>query len=280
MFARCLRLAAIWMSFTVLSASVAACTGRAENAPATSAAVRQAAAPSSLAGSFAALSATLPGVVGLAYAPVGGTTAVALGRWNSGVAWSTSKVPLTIAALRAFPAAARPDAVPTITASDNAAAERMWEMLGPPDTAEAAVEAVLRDGGDYVTRVQSRRVRPEFTAFGQTQWNVTQQALFTAHLPCIARGQDVMALMRTLVPDDRWALATVPGAAVKGGWGPDEQGRYLVRQLAVIPNGSGATAIVIAAQPDSGTFADGIQLLNRLTQWVEQHRAELPAGSC
>jgi hypothetical protein len=278
MFARCLRVAAVWLTLTLLSASGEACSSRAQvNAGATSA---PAPAPAPLADSFAALSRTLPGSVGLAYAPVGGNTVVALGQWTSGVAWSTSKVPLTVAALRAFPAAARPYAVPTITASDNAAAERMWEMLGPPDVAKGAVEAVLRDGGDTVTQVQSRRVRPEFTAFGQTQWSIGRQALFTAHLPCIARGPDAMALMRALVPDDRWGLATLPGAAVKGGWGPDEQNRYLVRQLAVIPNGAGETAIVIAAQPKSGTFADGIQLLDQLTRWVGQHRGHLPAGNC
>ncbi|MEU7143496.1 hypothetical protein ABZ942_28910 [Nocardia sp. NPDC046473] len=234
----------------------------------------------SLATSFASYSATLHGTVGLGYAPVGGERAFALGDRTGGVAWSTSKVPLAIAALRAVPVAAKPFVTPTITRSDNAAAERLWSMLGPPDVAAAAVQAVLEEGGDTGTRVQSRRVRPEYTAFGQTEWSTTRQALFTAHLPCIEAGAEVLALMRTLDPEQRWGLARLPGAAAKGGWGPDEQGAHLVRQLGVLPNGSGWTAVVLGARPSSGTFADGIALLDQLTQWVDSHLRQLPAGRC
>ncbi|MFI6041204.1 hypothetical protein ACIA8C_06190 [Nocardia sp. NPDC051321] len=234
----------------------------------------------SVASSFASYGVTLLGTVGLAYAPVGGKRVVALGDWASGVAWSTSKVPLAVAALRAAPIAAKPHVVQAISRSDNAAAEQLWSMLGPPAVAAAAVDAVLREGGDTVTRVQSRRVRSEYTAFGQTQWSTTQQALFTAHLPCIEVGTDVLALMRTLDPEHQWGLARLPGAAAKGGWGPDEKGVHLARQLGVIPNGSGWTAVVLGARPKSGTFADGIALLDRLTQWVGNHLRQLPAGRC
>ncbi|MFI5782982.1 hypothetical protein [Nocardia sp. NPDC051570] len=231
----------------------------------------------SLASSFASYSATLSGTVGLAYAPVGGDRAVTLGEWTGGVAWSTSKVPLAIAALRAAPESAKTLVVPAITRSDNAAAERLWSLLGPPADAAEATEAVLRDGGDTVTRVQSRRVRPEYTPFGQTEWTAAQQVLFTAHLPGIEVGPDVLALMRTLHPEHRWGLARLPGTAAKGGWGPDEQGN-LIRQLGVIPNESGWTAVVLGAQPSSGAFADGIVLLDRLARWVGSHLRRLPAG--
>ncbi len=233
----------------------------------------------SLSDSFAALGVELPGTVGLACAPVGGGHGIALGDWSGGVAWSTSKVPLAVAALRAAPTAAKPYVTPAITRSDNAAAERLWSMLGPPAVAAAAVEAVLRDGGDTVTRVRSRRVRREYTAFGQTEWSAVRQALFTAHLPCIELGPDVLALMRRLVPEQQWGLARLPGAAVKAGWGPDEQGN-LVRQMAVLRNGSGWTAVVLGAEPDSGAFTDGIALLDKLTGWVGAHLRRLPAGRC
>ncbi|WP_405163103.1 hypothetical protein OG203_43735 [Nocardia sp. NBC_01499] len=233
----------------------------------------------SLASSLARYSATLAGTVGLAYAPVGGERAVALGEWTGGVAWSTSKVPLAIAALRAAPVAAKTAVVPAITVSDNAAAEQLWSLLGSPADAAAAVAAVLRDGGDTVTRVPSRRRRPPYTAFGQTEWTATQQVLFTAQLPCLDNGPDVLALMRALAPEQRWGLARLPGAAAKGGWGPDEQGN-LVRQLGVLPNGAGWTAVVLGAQPTSGAFVDGIALLDRLAEWVGGHLQRLPAGRC
>src|SRR4051794_29666211 len=100
----------------------------------------------SLAQSFAAYGAPLPGTVGLAYLPVGGKGVVTLGDWTRGVAWSTSKVPLAIAALRAAREAAEPYVTEAISRSDNAAAERLWSMLGPPAAAAVAVEAVLRGG--------------------------------------------------------------------------------------------------------------------------------------
>ncbi|PXX54084.1 hypothetical protein DFR70_12565 [Nocardia tenerifensis] len=234
----------------------------------------------SLASSFASYGATLRGTVGLAYAPVGGARVVALGDWTGGVAWSTSKVPLAIAALRAAPEAAKSDVVQAITRSDNAAAERLWSMLGSPAVAAAAVAAVLGEAGDTGTRVQSRRVRPEYTAFGQTEWSTARQALFTAHLPCLEAGVEVLALMRTLDPGHRWGLARLAGAAAKGGWGPDAEGAHLVRQLGVVSNGSGWTAVVLGARPASGSFADGVALLDRLTEWVAAHLRRLPAGRC
>ncbi|RDI67820.1 hypothetical protein [Nocardia pseudobrasiliensis] len=230
-----------------------------------------------LAASFAAHSAPLGGAVGFACAPVGGGPVVELGEWSGGVAWSTSKVPLAVAALRAAPSVTKSLVVAAITRSDNAAAEQLWSLLGTPAAAAGAVEAVLRDGGDTATRVRSLRVRPEFTAFGQTEWSAARQARFTARLPNIERGPDVLALMRALVPEQRWGLARLPGAAVKGGWGPDEEGT-LVRQLAVLPNGSGRTAVVVGAVPDSGIVDDGIVLLDRLAEWVGEHLAHLPTG--
>ncbi|MFI6168529.1 hypothetical protein ACIBCN_17250 [Nocardia sp. NPDC051052] len=234
----------------------------------------------SLASSFASYAESLRGTVGLAYAPVGGGRVVTLGEWIDGVAWSTSKVPLAIAALRAAPVVAKSSVALAITRSDNAAAEQLWSMLGPPAAAAAAVAGVLSEGGDTVTRVPSRRIRPEYTAFGQTEWSTTRQALFTAHLPCLEAGPDVLALMRTLDPEQQWGLARLPGAAVKGGWGPDEKGAHLVRQLGVIPNGAGWTAVVVGARPQSGTFADGIALLDGLTEWVGGHLRQLPSGRC
>ncbi|MGY2061207.1 hypothetical protein ACW9HQ_40590, partial [Nocardia gipuzkoensis] len=59
-----------------------------------------------LAASFAAYSSPLSGIVGFACAPVGGGPVVELGEWSGGVAWSTSKVPLAVAALRAAPTVA------------------------------------------------------------------------------------------------------------------------------------------------------------------------------
>jgi hypothetical protein len=236
--------------------------------------------PDRLASDFSTLSASLPGTVGVAFGSLGDRRVVTLGSWRSGVAWSTSKVPLAVAALRAHPSQATPLAVQAITASDNEAAEKLWALLGPPEVAARAVDAVLRDGSDDTTRVQSQQVRPPYTAFGQTVWTTTDQARFAAHLPCIRLGPEVVSMMKNIIPQQRWGMTRLAGAAAKGGWGPDPHGAYLVREFGLLPNGSAWTAVAMAAEPASGRFADGIALLDRLADWLAAHHDLLPVGRC
>ncbi|MDV8022177.1 hypothetical protein [Rhodococcus sp. IEGM 1330] len=100
-----------------------------------------------LAAEFGALESTAGGPIGLALVPVGGGPPTVLGTWTSGVAWSTVKVPLAVAALRRGGDAALADATAAIESSDNAAAEALWGSLGDSAAAAAAVESVLRQGG-------------------------------------------------------------------------------------------------------------------------------------
>ena len=58
-----------------------------------------------------------------------------------------------------------------ITRSDDEAAEQLSASLGDPTTAAAKTDAVLRDNGDP-TVVQSRTVKPGFTAFGRAIWSL------------------------------------------------------------------------------------------------------------
>ena len=153
--------------------------------------------------------------------------------------------------------------VAAITESDNAAAEAIWEGLGDPATAAADVGKVLHDTGDPTT-VESRKLRPEYTAFGQTDWSLTNQAKFLSAAACDPRNQTGAG------PDGPgdWrsafgVLDLLPDAKIKGGWGPSPSGRYLVRQIGVVPAGQrGLTVVAMAAEPDSGSFADGTHALS------------------
>ena len=231
--------------------------------------------------SFDELAQTVAASIGIAFVPVGSTAVTAFGSWSTGVAWSTMKVPLAIAALRADPSAADAPAVQAITASDNSAAEALWSQLGPPEQAAQRVQAVLVEAGDSATVVESRRLRAGFTAFGQTQWPLDRQALFAAHLPCLtdAGARRVVDLMRDVTGGQRWGLFA-DGVAAKGGWGPGDGGGYLVRQFGVIPTPAGDLAVAMAAEPDAGTFGAGVEALNRMTDWLHQHAADLPGGRC
>ena len=74
-----------------------------------------------------------------------------------------------------------------ISQSDNAAADQMWSMLGAPNAAAAAMDAVLREGKRHHSpSVQSQQVRPPYSPYGQTQWSKDQAAIFAFELPCIA----------------------------------------------------------------------------------------------
>ena len=96
--------------------------------------------------SFSVMAAASGASLGFAAAPVGAGTEVVLGNVDSGPAWSTIKVPLVMAA-HYGPSPDVTDEYGAITTSDNAAAERLWENLGTPEEASAAVEAILAAGG-------------------------------------------------------------------------------------------------------------------------------------
>jgi len=222
--------------------------------------------------SFREVSGRVPATIGVAIAAADGTGLLSLGTWSTGVAWSTIKVPLAIAALRAG-VAGRELVAQTIAQSDNAAAEDLWSGLGDPIEAARQVQAVIRDVGDATTEVESRRLRPDYTAFGQTQWSLVRQAQFAARLPLIPDASGVVDLMHNLCSDHRWGLAA-KGFAAKGGWGPGISDGYLVRQFAIVPTEAGHIGVALAADAQDGVFETGIDVLNDLTDWFVE--AALP----
>jgi hypothetical protein len=227
-------------------------------------------ADSPVAASFEELAASVPATVGIAFAAPHGAVR-SFGPWSCGVAWSTIKVPLAIAALRHDPGGARDLVVKAITESDNDASERLWSRLGEPAHAARRVQAVVHECGDTATVVESRRIRPGFTAFGQTQWTLERQARFAARLPHLPDAAPVIDLMRRLTGTQRWGMAA-KGIAAKGGWGPGLDDDYLVRQFGVIPTESGHAGAALAAHAE--TFDACVDVLNAMTDWLVGH---LPA---
>jgi hypothetical protein len=216
---------------------------------------------------------TVPATVGIAIAAADGAAMASFGTWSTGVAWSTIKVPLAIAATRASAGSAEL-VTKAIAQSDNAAAETLWSRLGDPATAAKQVQAVIHDAGDTNTVVESRRLRPGYTAFGQTQWPLIGQAQFAARLPRVPDSSAVVALMSNLTASQRWGLAA-KGYPAKGGWGPGARGEYLVRQFAIVPADSGHVGVALAAEAHDGVFGTGVDVVNKLADWLLDHLAEL-----
>ena len=62
-------------------------------------------------------------------------------------------------------------------------------------------------------------MRPEFTAFGQTIWSLTNQARFTAAAVCDTANAPIFTLMGQVENDQRSASGSsrTPGLKVDGG---------------------------------------------------------------
>lgn len=165
-----------------------------------------------------------------------------------------------------------------LTASDNAAAERLWTSLGTGAEAARAVEKVLRSGGDKGSDVPSEVTSPGHSAFGQTVWALPDQTAFTARLPCLSGSSEVTSKMGQVSSDQRWGLGQVEGARFKGGWGQTPDG-YVVRQLGLLPGeAKGDTAATL--QVRAGSHAEGTAIADELAAVLEEHGADLPTGSC
>ncbi|MFI5779266.1 serine hydrolase [Nocardia sp. NPDC051570] len=240
-----------------------------------------------LAADFAQLQNELHGSVGMAIMQVGSEHALTLGNWNTGIAWSTIKVPLALAALRHDPAGLAETASAAITASDNDAAQALWEALGGGNQAAEAVEAVLRETGDTTTDVAdrhnpaARESVDDPLAFGATVWTLLNQVRFASRLPCLKHAARVVDLMSEITASQSWGLGAFVGAEFKGGWGPDDDtGAYLVRQFGLVPTWSGQLAVALAAQPDSGSFDDATAMLDKLAALLAKHVFALGGGEC
>jgi hypothetical protein len=234
-----------------------------------------------LSADFAQLENSLHAKMGVAVSAVGdGQAPMMVGDWVEGPAWSTIKVPLVIAAYRQQqPRRVTEVMQAAITNSDNAAAESVWASLGDPISAAKQVEAILQETGDPTT-VQSRKLRPEFSAFGQTIWPLPDQVRFAASAFCNSEDNPIFSLMSQVEPDQRWGIGNVPDTPFKGGWGPSPSGKYLVRQFGVLTTAVGKLAVAVAAEPASGSFDDGTHDLGEVAKWLMDHVAALPAGQC
>ncbi len=228
--------------------------------------------------SFDRLERSLGGRSGVAVSPLGiGHEVQAAGRMRTAVAWSTSKIPVAMAVLAAGDEVARrPDLRQAITASDNAAAERLWSSLGSGGEAASAATAQLRRAGDGRTVVQSRRLRPGFTSFGQTGWRLSDQARFAAGMSCLREGRYVLDLMKDVVAAQRWGLGSASAEAqLKGGWGPGSRpgaaGGYVDRQMGIVRVRGSRYAVAIATAPADGSHGTGIAHLTQIAKWVVAH---------
>ncbi len=244
---------------------------------------------SGAAGSFTRMRATLPGPVAVALAPLGRGPAIVLGPAAPAHGWSTTKVPVLVALMRALRSQGlsrqqTERARRAITQSDNQSILDLFADLeslkGGLAAASKAVQQGFRRSGDHETIVATAPPPPgAVTTFGQTEWSPQAGVRFFSALSrdCLMSSSDsgfVLRLMESIEPSERWGLGSggfnVP-VAFKGGWGPEPSGRYLVRQSGVIdPQSPSGVAVSIVAYPPAGanSFKVGAQMLTTTARWL------------
>ena len=217
------------------------------------------------------------GDVGIAVSD--GTTTIEAGRTAPEAAWSTSKVPVLIAANRTGVADSQLVSS-AITYSDNEAAKAAWAALGEGTAAAQATQSVIAEAGDTATQVQSQVTRPEFTAFGQTMWSVGNQAKFMAGVRCVEGAQPIIDAMGVADPAQAYGLRTLPGALMKGGWGPSPAGAYDVRQMGIVQLGGQDVAVALIASSPDGQYASTQTVLTSMAEALAQAETQWPSPAC
>ena len=223
--------------------------------------------------SFATLQKSLHGPAGIAIAS--GDQVWATGSKQVDWAWSTSKVPVAIAALQENPSARnRSLAQSAITVSSNYAAHALWETMGEYKKSAQIVTRTLVAGGDSNTTVNYAN-----NNFGLTDWALKDSAVFADHLPCMPEAQTVYALMGKIQKSHSWGLGTISGTHFKGGWGPVRKGT-IVRQIGVVPtSGSKFVGVAIMVESHRGQIR-GQQDLTAIAKWLKGYLDEVPSRGC
>jgi hypothetical protein len=238
---------------------------------------------------FDRLAATNSGHIGVAIAPLGSGPVRTFGTLQIGHAWSTMKVPVLATVLSELEhnneilgPEARADATRALDASDNAAAEALFAHLEQTDGglvgASQAVQSTLQAAGDETTQVNTAPNSGGFTTWGQSEWTASGEVAFYRSLArgCLLDSNDtsyVLGLMRNVESDQRWGAGSagfpsgVP-LGLKGGWGPEGGGGYLVRQTAIVGSGTQGYVFSMLTRPSNGSFSTGAQQLTQIAGWI------------
>ena len=248
--------------------------------------------------SFATLTVGLPGRVELAVTPLGAGRREVFGNDEAAHGWSTTKVPVLVALLRARGAAGLTSqehalAQSAITESDNESVLALFgdleQIKGGLDGASQYMESLLRISGDNETVVTTAQPPPgAVTTFGQTEWSPGEAVKFfrALALGCLLPSNQtsyVLGLMESIESSESWGLGSAGFSAVafKGGWGPESGGGYLVRQSGIIDPGSseGVAVAIVAFAP---SFATGTEMLTSTASWLRHHLrlSSRPSAGC
>jgi hypothetical protein len=210
------------------------------------------------------------------------------------------KVPLVVTLLRGpgLSGQDRAEAEAALERSDNQAAASLFDQLkeanGGLERATKAIQDTLRSAGDDRTKVSTVAPAGAPSTFGQTEWSARAATLFYRALGrnCLLNGRDtdyVLDLMGKVEQDQRWGLGSagyeqdIP-LAFKGGWGPEPQDGYLVRQSGVVEGHEPYAVSIVSRVPkgEADAFEAGKRAVTRAAEWVrhQAHAIGYPKVRC
>jgi hypothetical protein len=235
--------------------------------------------------SFTRLENSLPGHVELTVAPLGVGTPQSLGGDRAAHGWSTTKIPVLTALLKArgekLTAKEQSWAQSAITESNNESVLHLFRDLesieGGLTGASDYMEELFRQSNDEETVVATADPPPgAVTTFGQTEWKPSNAVKFFSDL---ARGcllshtgtKYVLDLMQRIESSESWGLGSAgfQSVAFKGGWGP-EASKYLVRQSGIIEVGT-RDAVAVSIVYFAPSFDEGQTALTETAKWLRRH---------
>ena len=246
---------------------------------------------------FQRLASSLPGRIELAVSPLGVGQREVLGNDEAAHGWSTTKVPVLVALMRASGAEGLTSqeqalAQSAITESNNESVLALFgdleRLKGGLNGASQYIESLLRMSGDNETVVATTPPPAgAVTTFGQTEWSPGEavkffRALALGCLLPVSQTSYLLDLMEKIEASESWGLGSAgfSSVAFKGGWGP-ESGGYLVRQSGIIDPGSsnGAAVAIVAFAP---SFTAATEMLTRTASWLKQHLrlSSRPSAGC
>ena len=229
--------------------------------------------------SFAALRKRLSGPASVSVTGLGRRAdEIHVGSTQRMSAWSTIKIPISMAALRRSKSATTKNRVNrALRHSDNGAAAQLWRQLGSGRIAAKRTNSVLRKYGNKATSTQWRTVRAGASPYGQTKWSSVGQSYLMAGIACDREGIYIRRQLNAAT-SGYWGLRRFDKAYVKNGYGP-RKGGALVRQVAIVVGKDGrrwGVSISIRASSTNRGFTDA----SIVTDWLRKRIRQVPAKKC
>jgi len=154
------------------------------------------------------------------------------------------------------------------TMSDNDAAMRLFASLGSWQQGSVALTKVLKETGNPTDAVAAES-EPDNTGFGDIHWSLDNQVTFADRMACLDGSEPVLDEMGQVIPVHRMGLGVLPGARFKGGWGPENDGTYVLREFGLVGEKDRQVPVAIAVVPDDALDSTAREAAQALAEALE-----------